>query len=99
MRNWSADDAESTYRIQRWGDGYFGIGSDGKLQVLPDRGASDSSIGLQDVVDELREKNIQFPVVIRFQDILKNRVRQLNSVFRCNRRSSVPGVLSRRLSD
>ncbi|MGY8993339.1 MAG: biosynthetic arginine decarboxylase, partial [Rhodospirillales bacterium] len=39
------------------------------------------SIGLQDVVDELREQNIQFPVVIRFQDILKNRVRQLNKAF------------------
>ena len=81
MREWSADAAEETYRVQRWGDGYFGIGDDGNLRVLPDRGASASSIALQEVVDELREDKVQFPVVLRFHDILKNRVRQLNRAF------------------
>ena len=72
---------EDRYRIRRWGDGYFGIGEDGKLLILPDRGAKEKPIALQDVVDELRDGGIQFPVVMRFHDILKSRVRQLNEAF------------------
>lgn len=81
MDGWTTDDAEDLYRIQRWGDGYFGIGDNGKLLALPDVGNREVPIALQDVVDELREQNVQFPVVMRFHDILKNRVRQLNEAF------------------
>jgi arginine decarboxylase len=81
MDGWTTEDAEELYRIQRWSDGYFGIGVDGKLLALPDVDRKESPIALQDVVDELRSQNVQFPVVMRFHDILKNRVRQLNEAF------------------
>ncbi|HEY9079744.1 biosynthetic arginine decarboxylase [Magnetovibrio sp.] len=81
MAEWTTDDAEELYRIQRWSDGYFGISDDGKLLALPDVGKREVPVALQDVVDELREQNVQFPVVMRFHDILKNRVRQLNEAF------------------
>jgi len=81
MADWTTDDAEDLYRIQRWGDGYFGIGADGNLLALPDVGEQEVPIALRDVVDELWEQNVQFPVVMRFHDILKNRVRQLNEAF------------------
>lgn len=81
MDGWTIDDADDLYRIQRWGDGYFGVGENGKLLALPDVDHREVPIALQDVVDELREQNVQFPVVMRFHDILKNRVRQLNESF------------------
>ncbi len=81
MSEWTTEEAEELYRIQAWSDGYFGIGADGKLLALPDVGNTEVPIALQDVVDELREQNVQFPVVMRFHDILKNRVRQLNTAF------------------
>ncbi|MDH5490057.1 MAG: arginine decarboxylase, partial [Rhodospirillaceae bacterium] len=81
MGEWTIDDADDLYRIQRWGDGYFGVGENGKLLALPDVDHREVPIALQDVVDELREQNVQFPVVMRFHDILKNRVRQLNESF------------------
>ena len=81
MNDWTTQDADDLYRIQHWGDGYFGIGADGKLLVLPDVGHREVPIALQDVVEELQEQNVQFPVVMRFHDILKNRVRQLNEAF------------------
>ncbi|MDH5187365.1 MAG: biosynthetic arginine decarboxylase [Rhodospirillaceae bacterium] len=81
MDEWTIDDADDLYRIQRWGDGYFGVGDNGKLLALPDVDHREVPIALQDVVDELREQNVQFPVVMRFHDILKNRVRQLNESF------------------
>ena len=81
MSEWTIDDADDLYRIQRWGDGYFGVGKDGKLLALPDADHREVPIALQDVVDELREQNVQFPVVMRFHDIIKNRVCQLNESF------------------
>ncbi len=81
MTEWTIDAAEELYRIQHWSDGYFGIGEDGKLLALPDVGNKEVPIALQDVVDELRQQNVQFPVVMRFHDILKNRVRQINTAF------------------
>ena len=81
MTNWTTQDAEDLYRIERWSDGYFGIGDDGKLLALPDVGNKEVPIALQDVVDELRAENVQFPVVMRFHNILRNRVRQLNEAF------------------
>tara|TARA_R110000787_G_scaffold46377_5_gene112581 strand:+ start:717 stop:2666 length:1950 start_codon:yes stop_codon:yes gene_type:complete len=81
MNDWTPDDAEDLYRIPQWGDGYFGVGADGKLLALPDFGNRESRIALQDVVDELHEQKAQFPVVMRFHDILKNQVRQINETF------------------
>ncbi|NQV57547.1 MAG: biosynthetic arginine decarboxylase [Rhodospirillales bacterium] len=81
MSEWTTDDAEDLYRIQRWSDGYFGIGADGKLLALPNVGKQEVPIALQDVVDELLDQNVQFPVVMRFHDILKNRVKQINESF------------------
>ncbi len=81
MTNWTTKDAEELYAIPYWGDGYFGVGEDGDLRVLPDVGKREFPIALKDVVTELQEQNIQFPVVLRFHDILRNRVRQLNETF------------------
>lgn len=81
MSNWTIQDAEELYGIPYWGDGYFGVSDDGKLRVLPEVGNHESPIALQDVVEELKEQNIQFPVVMRFHNILRNRVRQLNEAF------------------
>ncbi|GAB6053737.1 biosynthetic arginine decarboxylase [Magnetospira thiophila] len=81
MHGWTMEDTEETYRIRRWGSGYFGVSDDGKLLALPDVDNLEIPIALQDVVDELLAQNVQFPVVMRFHDILKNRVKQLNESF------------------
>jgi arginine decarboxylase len=81
MTDWTTQDAENLYRIPDWSDGYFGVDPDGRLLALPDSEKWGSPIALQAVIDELREQNVQFHDVMRFHDILKNRVRQLNEIF------------------
>lgn len=81
MSKWTIQDAEELYGIPYWGDGYFGVGEDGNLRVLPEVGNHEAPIALQDVVKELQEQDIRFPVVMRFHDILRNRVRRLNEAF------------------
>jgi arginine decarboxylase len=73
--------AEDLYRIRYWGEGYFGVEDAGRLQVLPVIGNDTVRIAVQEVVDELKGQGVQFPLVLRFHDILKNRVRELNESF------------------
>ncbi len=78
---WTVEDSEALYRINWWGEGYFGVDAKGRLQVLPVVGDRNVTIAVQEVVDELRQQNVQFPIVLRFHDILRNRVEELNQVF------------------
>ena len=73
--------AEDLYRIGRWGEGFFGVDDDGRMQVLPVIGDETVRITIQEVVEELKEQNVHFPIVLRFHDILKNRVREINESF------------------
>jgi arginine decarboxylase len=78
---WSVDDAEKLYGVTRWGGGYFEIGSNGNLHVTPDVTNAEMRIDFQDVIAEIKEEGIQFPVVLRFHDILRSQVALLNETF------------------
>ncbi|MDP2561522.1 biosynthetic arginine decarboxylase [Psychrobium sp. 1_MG-2023] len=79
---WSIDDAENTYHVKRWGNGYFDIGESGDIQVIPRYDQPNLKINLKEVIDEMQSKGIQFPAVIRFHDILRSQVELLNKTFR-----------------
>lgn len=69
------------YRVRHWGSGYFSINSKGHLCVLPEKREDGPSIDFLEVIEEIRHLNITFPAVLRFHDILRAQVRQLNSTF------------------
>jgi len=77
---WTNDDAKELYLIDRWGAGYFDVNDDGNMTVAPlqERGRK---IALQDVVNDAREQGLRTPLLIRFQDLLHHRVRNLNLAF------------------
>jgi arginine decarboxylase len=77
---WSIDEARELYGINRWGLKYFNIDSDGDVTVSPlkDRGVS---IKILDVIKEAREEGLHFPMLIRFQDLLRDRVERINNAF------------------
>ena len=77
---WSVADSEALYDIERWGDGYFHISSDGHLQVSPDRNQADS-LDLKELVDRLRLRGLNLPILIRFNGILADRLKQLHDCF------------------
>lgn len=70
------------YRVRQWGTGYFSINSKGHLCVLPEKREDGPSIDFLEVIEEIRNLNITFPAVLRFHDILRAQVRQLNTTFR-----------------
>lgn len=70
------------YYFSRWGDGYFDVNDEGHLCVLPERSADGPRIDVAEVVAEVKAQGIEFPVVVRFGDILRSEVRALNEAFR-----------------
>ncbi len=78
--DWSCEDAASLYGISRWGQGYFSVNAEGNVAVHPDQNPA-LSVDLKKLVDELRERDILAPVLVRFTDILKHRVQKLHDVF------------------
>src|SRR4051794_5802068 len=79
--DWSIEKSLSLYNIPGWGAGYFNINPKGHLVVHP-FGQPGPVIDLMDVVDDIRERKLGFPCIVRFQDLLRSRVKQLNEVFR-----------------
>lgn len=77
---WTLEDAADLYGIDQWGAGYFVIGPEGTVQVRPDQDPS-RSLDLKQLVDDLRERGIQAPFLIRFSDILRHRLAQIASAF------------------
>ncbi len=82
MSNWTTQDSENLYKVQRWGNGYFKIGDDGNLKVTPKLDEPNLQIDLPEVLKEMHADGIQFPAVIRFHDILRSQVKTLNETFR-----------------
>ncbi len=77
---WTAQDAEELYRIRQWSDSFFFVNEHGHMAVRPLRD-EETVIDIHDVVQDLRGRNVSFPVLLRFQDVLRARVVRLNTAF------------------
>jgi arginine decarboxylase len=82
IQEWTTKDANDIYQISRWGEGYFSVSDKGDLCVNPTRSETGPAINMMEVVEEMKNKNIAFPAVIRFHDILRSQVTNLNKTFR-----------------
>lgn len=77
---WTVADSRSVYGIRHWGAGYFAINDAGRVEVRP-KGPESQPIDLYDQVDELRQSGLSLPLLVRFPDILQDRVRRLTGAF------------------
>jgi arginine decarboxylase len=78
--DWSIDDAADLYRVPAWSDGFFTVNEKGHVAVQP-FDDKPLAIDVMDVIAEARRRNVGFPLLLRFQDILHARVRRLNQAF------------------
>jgi arginine decarboxylase len=77
---WSAADGAALYGIDRWGDPYFAVSERGHVIVQP-RGERGGALDLVDLVGELQGRNLSLPLLIRFDDILEDRLERLHAAF------------------
>lgn len=80
MRKWRIEDSAELYNINGWGLTYFSINDKGHVTVTPREGYA--SVDLKDVMDELQVKDVEAPVLLRFPDILDNRVEKISRCFK-----------------
>ena len=78
---WNLDAARALYNIQRWGAKYFDINDAGHVVATPLQEAG-ATVDLTDVIEEAKSRGLKFPLLIRFQDILRHRVEAINTAFR-----------------
>jgi arginine decarboxylase len=79
MKKWTIEDAKELYNINGWGTSYFGINDKGDVYVTPCK--DDTQIDLRDVMDELALRDVTTPVLLRFPDILDNRIEKTANCF------------------
>jgi arginine decarboxylase len=77
---WTIEDSEELYRIPGWGEPYFSINAAGNVTVSP-KGLRGGSLDLFKLVNELKQRNLELPLLIRFSDILEDRIERLNACF------------------
>ena len=77
---WTAGHASELYDVARWGKGYFSVGENGHLYVHPGKDPA-RSISLKDLSDSLVKRGIQMPILMRFGEIIKTRLGEINQAF------------------
>jgi arginine decarboxylase len=80
-KSWQAANARELYNIPHWGEGYFDVADDGHLLVRPFRKRSPVAIDLYELARQLQREELALPVLVRFPDILSDRVDALTGSF------------------
>ena len=80
QQSWTIEDSQRLYRIHEWGEPYFSINTAGHVTVSP-QGDSGNSLDLFELVESLGKRNLGLPLLIRFSDILEDRIERLNNCF------------------
>lgn len=77
---WTYQDSQKLYGIKNWGNGYFDVNASGNVMVTP-KGPKGPSLDLFELTQELQDRGIRAPIMIRFPDIIRERVQLLHSCF------------------
>ena len=80
MRRWRIEDSAELYNISGWGLKYFSINEKGHVAVTPREDCA--SVDLKEVMDELQVRDLTSPVLLRFPDILDNRIEKISRCFK-----------------
>ncbi len=80
MKKWTIEDSKELYNMNGWGTSYFSINSKGNAYVTPCK--DETQIDIKEVIDELALRDITPPVLLRFSDILDNRIEKTSSCFK-----------------
>ncbi|MBI2067629.1 MAG: biosynthetic arginine decarboxylase [Deltaproteobacteria bacterium] len=80
-KEWKVEDSIQLYNIENWGSGYFSANEAGEVICLPSP-QEPIKFSVMEVVREAKKRGLTFPLQIRFQDLLRHRVKAINLAFR-----------------
>ena len=79
---WSIEDSKELYGVNRWGAGYFDINEQGNVAFLAPTENGTQTVSLMDVIAGLHQRDLNMPVMLRIENLIEDRVRELNTSFR-----------------
>jgi len=78
---WKAEDSLELYGIENWGNGYFSINDKGNIIIFPNKDHS-QSVDVMDLIEEIeKSKDLEFPVLLRFPQMLEDRIDEITGAF------------------
>jgi arginine decarboxylase len=80
VERWTPTDASELYDVPRWGKGYFSVNERGHLQVHPTKDPA-QAIDMKELIERLQMRGLDLPILLRFNGILKDRLREMHDVF------------------
>lgn len=82
LGRWTREKSEELYGIKNWGAGYFSISEKGEVLVNPYKNNKEAAISLMDIISGVRERGLDMPVLLRFENLLDSQISYLNESFR-----------------
>lgn len=82
LDRWTPEKSEELYGIKNWGAGYYNINSTGEVTVSPFGDTSDVSVSLIDIISGIKERGLDMPVLLRFENLLDAQITNINESFR-----------------
>lgn len=78
---WSVQDSADLYGVREWGAGYFDVSEQGHVDVTVDFGSHTVRVPIIDIVEGMKERGLVMPAVLRIENLLDHRIKQLNEAF------------------
>jgi arginine decarboxylase len=82
LGRWTVDKSEDLYAIKSWGAGYFNISQSGEVNISPFGPKSEAQVSLMDIISGLKQRGLDMPVLLRFENILDAQISRINESFR-----------------
>lgn len=82
LTRWNKEKSEELYGVKNWGNSYFSISEKGNVMVHPFKDTEDSAIPVIDIIDGIRDRGLDMPVLLRFENLLDSQISYLNESFK-----------------
>ncbi|GAB6191332.1 biosynthetic arginine decarboxylase [Desulfocastanea catecholica] len=81
FERWTVDKSSELYRVAEWSGGYFRVSANGDMLVQPSPKATDRAVSIPEIVEGLKERGLDMPVLLRIENILDAQISELNETF------------------
>lgn len=81
VASWTAEDSADLYGVREWGANYFDISEQGEAEVTVNFGENKVHVPIIDIVSGMKERGLAMPAVLRIENVLDDRIAQLNDAF------------------
>lgn len=81
LERWTAEKSSELYRVTEWSGGYFRVSEKGDMLVQPSPKATDRAVSIPEIVEGLKDRGLDMPVLLRIENILDAQISELNETF------------------